>query len=122
DRLVRVGRARQARDDVAGGHLAGRHVERGVEGGAGQLHRTEVAAARRPLQRLEVETGAAEQVGRDVTLDPGLHGNALRRGVLADDVELRTGPAVLDGGPAVGGRRVLVDDDGPGRALPRRLL
>src|SRR5690606_7615777 len=107
---------------VAGGDLAGGHVEAGGQAGPRQRHRTEVAAARLHLEGVEVEAGAAEQVDGDVALDPALDRHALGGRVLAHDVELRAGPAVVDGGPAIGGRGGLVHDDDAGGSAAGRLL
>ena len=117
-----MGGSRQAGDDVMGGDLTGRHIELGREAGAGQGHGLEVAAASLGLQRLEIQTGAAEQIDGDVALNPALDRNPLSRRILAQDVELGHAPGVGDRLPAIGRRRRLMDDQHPGRALTRHLL
>ena len=117
-----MGRARQARDDIVAGDLIGRHVEFGREGRAGQGDGLEVAAARLDLQRIEIQSCAAEQVHRHIALNPALHRHPLGRRIGTQDVELRHAPGVGDRRPAVRGRRRLVHDQHARRPVLGGLL
>ncbi|VTO13307.1 Uncharacterised protein [Brevundimonas vancanneytii] len=103
--------------DVVGDDALGLHVHAGVEGGALQFDRLEVAAARLDLLLLKIEARAAEQVDGQIALDPAFHRHALGRRIGAHDVELRHAPGVGDRGPAVGGGLGLMHDQHARRAL-----
>ena len=78
DRLVGLPRAGQAGDDVVALDPPAGHRQVGGEGRA-EVDRAEAGAPRLPLHRLEIEPGAAEQVDRDVALQPALEQHRLRR-------------------------------------------
>src|SRR6185369_12541369 len=90
DRLVRVFLARQQADDVVRRDRADVRVRSRTDGGL-EVDGLEIATFSGRLGCLEVEAGAAEQLGCDIALDPRLEGRVASGGVLADDIELSVG-------------------------------
>ncbi len=87
-----------------------------------ERHRAEAGGLGPALQPFEVEPAGAEQVHREVALDPALQQRVGGGGIVADDVELGVGVGVLHRRPAVGGGLGLVHDQHAQRALARGLL
>ena len=89
--------------------------------GRAEVDRAEAGDSGAALHLLEIQAGAAEQVGGDVALQPALEQHRRPRAFAEHDIVILARRR-LDGVPAIAGALGLVDDERADRAAPRRFL